>query len=88
MDIAKTRDGRMILYATNGQIKRVGNVQLNSLKIKGSGLNSNSNNSISNAIDSVNTENVEDVSDVKYSIDDSFNDWLDDEELFFISDIE
>lgn len=27
-------------------------------------------------------------SDIRYSMDDSFNDWLDDEELFFISDIE
>ena len=41
-DIAKTADGRTILYATDGKIKKVGNVQVNSLKIKGSGQNSNS----------------------------------------------
>lgn len=46
------------------------------------------NNMIQQSKSYVNTENIEDVSDVKYSIDDSFNDWLDDEELFFISDIE
>ncbi len=48
LDIAKTRDGRFILFATKGKIKKVGNVQLNSLKIKGSGLNSNYDSSISN----------------------------------------
>lgn len=41
VDIAKTADGRTILYATNGQIKKVGNVHVNSLKVRGSGLNSN-----------------------------------------------
>lgn len=41
VDIAKAADGRTILYATNGKIKKVGNVQVNSLKIKGSGQNSN-----------------------------------------------
>lgn len=46
VDIAKTADGRTILYATNGKIKKVGNVQVDSLKIKGPGQNSNLNNSI------------------------------------------
>ena len=46
IDIAKSNDGRTILYATNGKIKKVGNVQVNSLKIRGSGLNSNFKNSI------------------------------------------
>ena len=45
-DIAKTEDDRTILYATNGKIKKVGNVRVNSLKIKGSGLNSNFNSSV------------------------------------------
>ena len=40
-DIAKAKDGRTILYATNGKIKKVGNVQVGSLKIKGPGQNSN-----------------------------------------------
>ena len=42
MDIAKAEDGRIILYALNGKTKRVGNAQVNSLKIKGSGQNTNS----------------------------------------------
>ena len=41
IDIAKAEDGRTILYATDGKIKKVGNVDVNSLKIKGSRLNSN-----------------------------------------------
>ena len=41
-DIAKAADGRTILYATDGKIKKVGSVQVNSLKIKGSGQDSNS----------------------------------------------
>ena len=41
VDIAKAKDGRTILYATNGKIKKVGNVQVGSLKIKGPGQNSN-----------------------------------------------
>ena len=36
-----TADGRTILYATDGKIKKVGNVEVNSLRIKGSGQNSN-----------------------------------------------
>ena len=41
VDIAKAADGRTILYATNGKINKVGNVNVNSLKIKGSRQNSN-----------------------------------------------
>ena len=41
VDIAKAKDGRTILYATDGKIKKVGNVDVNSLKIKGSRQNSN-----------------------------------------------
>lgn len=41
IDIAKSADGRTILYATHGKIKKVGNVDVNSLKIKGSRQNSN-----------------------------------------------
>lgn len=46
MDIAKTKDGRFILYALNGKTKKVGNADVNSLVIKttsGSEQNSNSN---------------------------------------------
>lgn len=46
IDIAKAADGRTILYATDGKIKKVGNVEVNSLKIKGSRQNSNYNGSI------------------------------------------
>lgn len=42
LDIAKAEDGRTILYSTSGKINRVGNVHVNSLKIRGSGQNSNS----------------------------------------------
>lgn len=42
IDIAKTADGRNILYATDGKINRVGNVNVDSLKIKGLRQNSNS----------------------------------------------
>ena len=42
MDIAKARDGRIILYALNGKTKKVGNAEVNSLKIRGSSQNSNS----------------------------------------------
>ena len=58
IDIAKTEDGRMILYATNGKIKKVGNVQVNSLKIRGSGLNTNFNDSITNKNNSVNSNST------------------------------
>ncbi len=45
-DIGKSADGRTILYAVNGKIKKVGNANVNSLKIKGSRQNSNYVNSI------------------------------------------
>lgn len=41
LDIAKTADGRTILYATDGKTKKVGNANVNSLNIKGSKQNSN-----------------------------------------------
>ncbi len=46
VDIAKARDGRHILYATHGKIKRVGNAEVNSLKNRGSRQNSNSNTTV------------------------------------------
>ena len=87
LDITKTQNGRMILYATNGQIKRVGNVQLNSLKIKGSGLNSNSINSISKVSGNVNTKpslaEMARNKDIRYSLSNEFSDLstLDDEKI-------
>lgn len=54
LDIAKTKDGRVILYATSGKIKEVGNANVSSLKIRGSRPNSNSNNSLSQNKYSVN----------------------------------
>ena len=56
LDIAKAKDGRHILYATNGKIKKVGNVQVNSLKIRGSGQNSNFKYSLSEIDQNVNAE--------------------------------
>lgn len=53
IDIAKTKDGRTIMYSTSGKINRVGNVQVNSLKIRGSGQNSNSASMIQNNNNSV-----------------------------------
>lgn len=47
LDIAKAKDGRHILYATKGNIKRVGNAKVNSLVIRGSKQNSNSTNTVS-----------------------------------------
>ena len=43
IDIAKTDDGRTVLYATKGKIKKVGQAKVNSLKIRGSTPHSNSN---------------------------------------------
>ena len=43
VDIAKSADGRTLLYATKGKTKRVGNVQVDSIIKKGPGQNSNSN---------------------------------------------
>ena len=54
IDIAKTNDGRTILYATSGKIKRVGNVQVNSLVKRGSGQNSNSGITITSPDENVN----------------------------------
>ena len=49
-DIAKSRDGRVILFATKGKIKKVGSVDVNSLKkIKGTRQDSNFNSSIPNS---------------------------------------
>lgn len=59
LDIAKAQDGRHILYATNGNIKKVGNVQVNSLKIKGSGQNSNSTNNLSQTDTTVKRKDLE-----------------------------
>ena len=54
LDIAKARDGRTILYATDG--KKVGNVQVNSLKIRGSGQNSNFESSLTHSDAEVKTK--------------------------------
>ncbi len=55
LDIAKTADGRTVLYATKGKIKKVGQAKVNSLTIRGSTPHSNSDNSIPHPDDSVNT---------------------------------
>ncbi len=60
IDIAKTADGRNILYATDGKINRVGNVNVDSLKIKGPRQNSNSKDIV-----------AEEKGEVKYSMSDS-----------------
>ena len=41
VDIAKTEDGRVVLYATKGKIKKVGQAKVNSLKARGSTPHSN-----------------------------------------------
>lgn len=46
----------MILYATKGKIKKVGNVQVNSLKLRGSGQNTNFDYSIPTTAENVNSE--------------------------------
>ncbi len=56
IDIAKTADGRTILYATDGKIKKVGSVQVNSLKIKVSGQDSNFFDSVPQSDENVNTQ--------------------------------
>ncbi len=56
LDIAKTNDGRLILYATDGKIRKVGNVNVNSLKIKGSRQNSNLKTILSKDTQNVNTK--------------------------------
>ena len=45
-DIAKASDGRTILYTTKGKIKKVGNAEVHSLKIRGAEQNSNFDESI------------------------------------------
>lgn len=64
-DIAKTADGRTILYTVNGKIKRVGSAEVNSLKLRGSGQNSNSADSISLADGNVNTPDKKSLQWVK-----------------------
>lgn len=59
LDIAKTKDGRHILFATKGKIKRVGNANVNSLNIRGSKLNSNSNNKVSQPDSTVKRKEME-----------------------------
>ena len=70
VDIAKAADGRTILYATEGKIKKVGSVQVNSLKIKGSGLNSNFSNKVaqngSDVKPSLSAEQAD--SDIRFSL--------------------
>ncbi len=58
-DIAKADDGRHILYATKGKIKRVGNANVNSLKIRGSKLNSNSANNVAQIDPTVKRKDME-----------------------------
>lgn len=53
VDIAKAADGRTILYATDGKIKKVGNVNVDSLNIKGPRQNSDSNDIIGQNAESV-----------------------------------
>ena len=70
-DIAKSEDGRIILYATDGKIKKVGNVQVNSLNIRGSGLNSNFNISIPDKKSTVNNNSIQESEN--YSDDSKFS---------------
>ncbi len=58
-DIAKAKDGRHILYATKGKIKKVGNAQVNSLILRGSRLNSNSNSRITEPASTVKRKDLE-----------------------------
>ena len=69
IDIAKTEDGRTILYATDGKIKKVGNAEVNSLKIKGSRQDSNFGSSVAENGNSVKrqfslSESVEETKDL------------------------
>ena len=59
VDIAKARDGRHILYATHGKIKRVGNAEVNSLKNRGSRQNSNSDTNVAQNATDVNTQSMQ-----------------------------
>ena len=55
VDIAKTADGRTVLYATQGKIKRVGQAKVSSLVIRGSSPHSNSKGSISHSTEKSNS---------------------------------
>ena len=55
VDIAKTEDGRTVLYATKGKIKKVGQAKVNSLKIRGSTPHSNFKGIISQNNSKINT---------------------------------
>lgn len=59
VDVAKADDGRHIMYATKGKINRVGTVQVNSLKPRGSGHNSNSNGRIAQTDPEVKRKDLE-----------------------------
>ena len=78
IDIAKTSDGRLILYATKGKIRKVGQTKVNSLKVKGSRSHSNFIDIISNP-----NENVKSKNSVDDTIIDFNDDWFFDEDLFF-----
>ena len=54
-DIAKASDGRTILYTTKGKIKKVGNAEVHSLKIRGAEQNSNFDESITDESENVKT---------------------------------
>lgn len=70
-DIAKSKDGRTILYTTRGKIKKVGNVQVDSLEIRGPGLNTNFGKSVTQNKPIVNRysmqNNMENFSDKKFA---------------------
>ena len=59
VDIAKARDGRHILYATDGKIKRVGNAQVSSLTNRGSKQNPNSDTNVAQKTPGVNTHSMQ-----------------------------
>ena len=56
LDVAKARDGRTILYATAGKTKKVGNVNVSSLEIRGSRQNSNFENNVTQSAADVKTK--------------------------------
>lgn len=66
LDIAKSKDGRTILYTTKGKIKKVGNVAVNSLKLRGSQQKSDFKDSISNHTENVNNNLKESARDTEY----------------------
>ena len=77
VDIAKAADGRTILYATDGKIKKVGSVEVNSLKIKGSRQNSNFSDNVAQESGNVNGQ---------YSLDEDTDQKLKDVGLNYDSD--